>query len=142
MREELDKKLCEDFPKIFKDRDGDMRFTLMCFGFCHGDGWYNIVRNMCYVIQFHIDQMPQDQQELCQVVAIQVKEKFGSLRFYYSGGDSYINGVVGMATLMSSVTCEQCGNPGTLNRGGWISCLCQACRENTGTRQFGEESDF
>lgn len=143
MREELDRKLCEDFPKIFKDRDGDMQSTLMCFGFCHGDGWYNIIRNMCHAIQFHIDHLPEEKREACQVVAVQVKEKFGALRFYYNGGDSYVNGVVDMAALMSTATCEECGSPGSLNRSGWISCLCQPCREKLSRKDSPvEESDF
>lgn len=60
-----------------------------------------------------------------QVVAIQVKEKFGGLRFYYSGGDDYIDGVVAMAESMSYRTCEECGVPGTTTQGGWIRTLCE-----------------
>lgn len=60
-----------------------------------------------------------------QVVAIQVKEKFGGLRFYYSGGDDYIDGVVAMAESMSYRTCEVCGTPGTSPEGVWIRTLCE-----------------
>lgn len=60
-----------------------------------------------------------------QVVALQVKEKFGGLRFYYSGGDDYIRGVVSMAEEMSYRTCEECGAPGTTDKGGWIRTLCE-----------------
>lgn len=59
-----------------------------------------------------------------QVVATQVKEKFGGLRFYYTGGDDYINGVVAMAELMSERTCEECGDPGQLYTKGWHKTLC------------------
>jgi len=59
-----------------------------------------------------------------QVVATQVKEKFGGLRFYYTGGDDYINGVVAMAELMSERTCEECGDPGQLYIKGWHKTLC------------------
>ena len=59
-----------------------------------------------------------------QVEAMQVKEKFGGLRFYYSGGDNYIDGVTSMAESMSYVTCEECGKPGTQTSGGWIQTLC------------------
>jgi hypothetical protein len=37
-----------------------------------------------------------------QVVAKQIKEKFGTLRFYYDGGDEFIRGLDSMATSMSS----------------------------------------
>lgn len=47
MREELDKKLVEKYPLIFKDRNKPMNETAMCWGFCHGDGWYNIIDTLC-----------------------------------------------------------------------------------------------
>ena len=59
-----------------------------------------------------------------QVTLDQVKEKFGTLRFYYSGGDEYIHGLVSMAESMSGVTCETCGKPGTSTGGGWIKTAC------------------
>ncbi len=58
-------------------------------------------------------------------MAVQVKEKFGGLRFYYSGGDSsYIRGVVDMAEQMSYRTCEVCGAPGKSNGGPYVRTLC------------------
>jgi len=64
--------------------------------------------------------------EACpQVVATQVKEKFGTLRFYYYGGDDYCRGVESMADSMSAVTCEDCGSPGKLLMQGWHRTLCE-----------------
>lgn len=68
---------------------------------------------------------PKEVKEVEQVVAIQVKEKFGTLRFYYDGGDDVIAGMVSVAESMSGVTCEECGNPGTQNGTGWIRTTCQ-----------------
>jgi hypothetical protein len=59
-----------------------------------------------------------------QVTVDQVKEKFGTLRFYYTGGDEYISGITSMAEAMSGVTCEVCGNVGELNGGGWLRTRC------------------
>ena len=64
-----------------------------------------------------------------QVVARQLKEKFGTLRFYYSGGDEYISGVVDMAEAMSATTCEVCGDVGYANDGGWIRTRCEKHKE-------------
>lgn len=71
-----------------------------------------------------------------QVVVMQVKEKFGTLRFYYTGGDDEISGMVRMAESLSAVTCESCGNPGEMwpkqdGEGirGWIHTHCQACED-------------
>jgi hypothetical protein len=58
----------------------------------------------------------------------QVKEKFGTLRFYYTGGDDEISGMVRMAESMSGVTCEECGNPGTTGGQGWLVTLCETHR--------------
>jgi hypothetical protein len=67
--------------------------------------------------------------EVCyQVVAVQVKEKYGTLRFYTNGGDEFTDGLIRMAEAMSSETCEVCGDKGKLNRDGWISCRCQKHR--------------
>ena len=63
-----------------------------------------------------------------QVVATQVKEKFGTLRFYYYGGDEYVQGVENMLAAMSEVTCEVCSRPGTLFAQGWVVCRCPECR--------------
>ena len=60
-----------------------------------------------------------------QVVASQVKEKFGTLRFYYYGGDEYCHGVESLADSMSAVTCEDCGTPGKLLTQGWLRTLCE-----------------
>lgn len=62
-----------------------------------------------------------------QVVATQIKEKFGTLRFYYHGGDDYIRGLDAMAESMSSVICEDCGCPGvsrSTEKNRWIRVLC------------------
>jgi hypothetical protein len=70
-----------------------------------------------------------------QVVAKQIKEKFGTLRFYYNGGDEYISGLVSMADSMSSVICEECGCPGTsrsTKKQRWVLVLCDKHAEEQG----------
>lgn len=144
MREELDKLLCEKYPKIFANRYGDMKTTAMCWGFDCGDGWYDIINALCRNIQGHIDWQNSSRERLLennphnmkirdevpQVIAEQVKEKFGTLRFYYDGGDDMIRGMVYMAESMSAVTCEECGNKGMIREGGWIRTLCDTHAED------------
>lgn len=62
-------------------------------------------------------------------VADQVKEKFGTLRFYYHGGDDYIAGLVSMAETMSGMTCDVCGSPGQTGGRGWIRTRCEQHQE-------------
>ena len=142
MRDELDKQLCEKYPKIFRDRHSPMTETAMCWGFECGDGWHQIIDSLCSQIQHHIN-WKQEQKEKysrgegCrQVVAMQVKEKFGGLRFYYNGGDEKIDGMVRMAESWAANTCETCGKPGRLRGRGW---LYTACDEHTKEEDFGVE---
>ena len=131
MREELDNALCVKYPKIFAQRNASMMETAMCWGFCCGDGWYDILDSLCNQIQHHID-WKQEQKEkynrgegCAQVVAVQVKEKFGGLRFYYDGGDNVIDGMVRMAESWASHTCETCGDKGKHRvTGGWHYVAC------------------
>jgi len=63
-----------------------------------------------------------------QVIATQIKEKFGTLRFYYQGGDDYIRGLEAMADSMSAVICEECGSPGerrSTEKRRWMRVLCE-----------------
>ena len=62
--------------------------------------------------------------EIPQVTIAQIKEKFGTLRFYYDGGDDVIGGMVSMAESMSAFTCEECGDAGEGRNGGWVRTLC------------------
>ena len=124
MRKELDEALCKKYPEIFRDRNGDMRTTAMCWGFECGDGWYNVIDAACAMIQNREYNNRRNGIKMPPVVATQVKEKYGTLRFYYTGGDDYIDGVVAMAEYMSEVTCETCGAPGKLRDSGWVRTLC------------------
>ena len=63
-----------------------------------------------------------------QVVVTQIKEKWGSLRFYYYGGDSAVANFVTMAESMSSRTCGNCGAVGFISTGGWMQARCAPCR--------------
>lgn len=120
MREEFDLKLVEKYPKIFVNRYGDPKETLMCWGFDIGDGWYNMIDLLCWMIQNHCDNNPDVQ----QVVAVQVKEKFGGLRFYVDGGDDTINNWIQFAENLSNRTCEVCGAPGRMRGKGWYFTAC------------------
>lgn len=70
-----------------------------------------------------------------QVVATQIKEKFGTLRFYYQGGDEYIRGLEAMAESMTARICEECGSPGksrSTKKQRWLLVLCDKHAEEQG----------
>jgi len=124
MRKELDEKLCKDYPKIFANRHGDMKTTAMCWGFDCDDGWYPLINLLCREIQWHIDHNAKI--ETTQFLASQVKEKFGTLRFYGNGGDDKTDSFIWFAEAMSSIICETCGAPGKRRGHGWIYTACDA----------------
>ena len=133
MKKELDDLLCSKYPKIFKDRHAGCETTAMCWGFDCGDGWFNILNQLMGNIQHYTDWNNDNfakgytqYKQVPQVTLDQVKEKFGTLRFYYTGGDEHISGMVRMAESMSGVTCEECGNPGSRCGSSWIYTACEA----------------
>jgi len=130
MKIELQEKLYETYPNIFQQKDLPMTQTCMCWGFDCGDGWYNIIDTLCHQIQWHLEHNlgADEDPDTVRVEATQVKEKYGTLRFYYNGGNDFIEGVVWMAEALSAVTCELCGNPGTVRNDGWIRTLCDGCQ--------------
>jgi hypothetical protein len=109
------KQMEERFPKMFAEPYG---------GFCCGEGWWPILTNLCANIQHHLDWKNKTAEVVTQVTVTQIKEKFGGLRFYYDGGDDYINGMVQMAEVWADASCETCGAPGKRREGGWIKTLC------------------
>lgn len=109
--EEMQEYFPKVYPKIFSGRYG---------GIAIGKGWFDILNQACILIQSHLDWKP----DVPQVVAAQVKEKFGGLRFYVDGGDDYTRGIITMAEQMSMLLCEECGAPGERRSGGWVRTLC------------------
>ena len=124
MTPELDAKLCEKYPLIMAERRLGAMETAMCWGFEHGDGWYNILDSAMRLVQSHIDMVNKRGYKIEQVVFEQVKEKFGMLTIYHRGGNSYTEGVLRMAEEMSRHVCEECGDVGYPNEKGWIRTLC------------------
>ena len=135
MKQELDKLLCEKYPKMMVNRNKPMQETCMCWGFDCGDGWYNILDQLMGNIQHHIDWKNRKEEVVAQVTLDQVKEKFGTLRFYYSGGDDAIDGMVRMAESMSGVTCEECSAPAQTHGPGWIRTICEPCETKRETER-------
>lgn len=97
--------LVEKYPTIFSPD-----FEFEC-----GSGWYHIIDCVCAVIK----------NEGCK--AVQVKEKFGELRFYTDRSTDLVDGAVYTAMLISTQTCESCGNKGKIRSGNWITTRCDTC---------------
>ena len=135
----LEHELCTKYPKIFTNPSKVGDEDQLYWGIECNAGWYNIIDTLCATIQDHIDhnrnliQRATEEQdiptlagirEIPQVEVLQIKEKFGTLRFYYSGGDVYVEAAVTLAERLSARTCEDCGAVGERRSGGWIKVLC------------------
>lgn len=114
--EEFHKYMEVKYPKMFDDHYG---------GFATGRGWWKMLDILCGRIQSWTDFCNRRSPDsVAQVKVEQIKEKFGTLRFYYEGGDDHIAGLVDMAESMSAIMCEECGAHGHLTGKGWIRTLC------------------
>lgn len=166
MREELDKKLCADYPEIFRDRHADMRLTCMCWGFDCGDGWYPLIDSLCFLLSANVISLQRDVEHISSAmkeesnkenqsiwaknyytqdtlnkklseldkakkavpVATQVKEKFGTLRFYVDKATDKQYNFITFAEVMSGKTCETCGTTkDVFQTRGWIKTTCVTC---------------
>lgn len=123
MNAELENKLFEKYPKMFANAKLSPAQSPMSFGIETGDGWFNLISTACYEIASHMER------KNLEFAWDQIKEKFGTLRLYYTGGDDYISGVIAMTESLSASTCETCGGPGKCGGKGWITTLCDSCRK-------------
>ena len=79
MDTKLQVKLFKKYPKIFRQKDLPMTQTCLCWGCECGDGWYDLIDKLCSMLQWDIDK-----NRYPQIEATQIKEKYGTLRFYYT----------------------------------------------------------
>jgi hypothetical protein len=104
MRDALTRLLYRHYPGLYRQAKLTMSQTSMCWGFSCHDGWFALIDALSETITA-ID--PE-----CQ--AVQVKEKFGTLQFYFSGDHDLLYLTVGAAEFYSSRICERTGAPGDL----------------------------
>jgi hypothetical protein len=128
MKKDLQNQLLEKYPKIFKQKNN--RNSPMFFGISCGDGWFKLIDVLCCLIQNDIDA---SKGKIPQIEAVQIKEKFGGLRFYYSPHNRYYDGLIDFAQTFSYYICEECGstdNVGLTNT-TFVQSLCKNCKKNT-----------
>lgn len=189
MKTELQEKLFSKYPKIFGDRTKPMTETCMCWGLEVGDGWYDLIDVLCealtytYSTSLQIDEedgkrlgikpyvYPKNGEtsyyfnvEMPQVKASQVKEKYGTLRFYHylqydepflslleskkypelqkivDRFSNYVDGIIHFAEIASGRTCEETGQSGELHssggtRSGWLKTLSKEFAKTNVTTQ-------
>jgi len=121
--------LVKKYPEFFeylKDHKGPI--IPIQFGFECGDGWYWLISNLMESIHSHCKNNDKPIPEI-----LQIKEKYGGLRFYTGGTSEYIHGMISFAEDLSYTICESCGtieNVTTSQLPNWMITLCDTCRKN------------
>jgi hypothetical protein len=99
-----------------------------------GRGWFDIVRDLSIKIEGILEKNAERYQisegeEDCeiQMFAVQVKQKYGTLRFYMCCETKEIEELIREAEVMSSHTCEECGDSGNLRGAYWFEVICDKC---------------
>lgn len=151
--EEFDKYMCATYSDLFRDRTKPMNVTCMCWGFSIGPGWYFILDQLCKQVT-EIQKVSG-----LQVIFDQVKEKFGSARFYFHIDSSnntlksddqvhmwcdIIHNIFSKAENETDVTCENCGKSyyhEKINIGSWVYGQCKDCLSK-GKDGMKEEVEF
>lgn len=134
MNEENTRKILEKFPEFFTNID-NIKVSLMAFGFECGDGWFDLIYNLCADIKEWY--MENEGRVPERFYLIQVKEKFGGLRFYTSGAPREVRSLIEKAEAESMRTCEVCGKHVKdsdskrfyRDKLPWIRTLCDECLE-------------
>lgn len=119
MKKKLDVLLCERYPLIFAERHRSIKESCMGWGFSCGDGWFDLIDALCERLQFWTDH-----NKAPQVVAVQVKEKYGQLCFYQRFASDEQLGMIAMAEGISTRICDQCGKPGQVLVSGAFMTRC------------------
>lgn len=138
MKQEFEEKLTQRFD--FYKTNLPLTESLMAFGFECGDGWFDLLWELSEKLekmyQDYLDTIPinerakyllEDREDGFR--AIQVKEKYGSLRFYSYGATREMQDLIDKYENKSHHICEECGSKGSIARiGGWDSTLCEKCK--------------
>ena len=138
--QEFDRLMCTKYPILFEQRSAPMSETCMCWGFEIGPGWFDILNELCEQYQAIMDVTG------IKINFQQIKEKYGSARFYISydcsnhklandeqcstWGD-IIHQLESAAEDKTDHICEECGvyYEKKANEGGWIYGTCEKCSE-------------
>ena len=110
--------LISKYTFLYRDKE-------IIYDFNVGDGWLPLIDTLSSILESEIKHMPEDIRDL--FYCSQVKEKFGTLRFYTTHSTPFFDGVISMAESMSALICEECGLPGSLRNGSWIKTKCDSC---------------
>ena len=107
MNKDLDNRLTTYFPLLYVDRNGCKTKTAMCYGFACGDGWFDLIFELSEKLESIIKKTNYTSSN--QPKAVQVKQKFGTLRFYMVNETDEMRDLIREAERRSKSICHLCG---------------------------------
>lgn len=110
--------LLKKYPILYKQYYLPMQETCMCWGFMCEDGWFKLIDELSKKL-IKLDK---------EVEAVEVKEKYGGLRFYMNRYSDKIHNLIIEYEDKSYTTCEECGQKGKIELvNNWYYTLCNKC---------------
>ena len=110
----------------FYQPDPTLQNNLMAFGWECGKGWFPMLTELSDKLDAIFREKYLESMESFEV--LQVKEKFGTLRFYVSSAPDEIYELIDEYEKKSGTICETCGKTGTLKEShGWFMTVCEEC---------------
>lgn len=126
MNKENTKYLFDNFDFFHPEKP--LTESLMGFGFECGDGWFELIKELCEKIKTL---------DCPNLVVTQVKKKFGSLCFYFNRQSidkaklEPLKILIDEAVEKSIQTCDQCGGSGTRKKSkGLVAVRCKNCENS------------
>jgi ribosomal protein L37AE/L43A len=131
MNQKNTKELLESFPQLYWQHSLPCTQTAMCWLFECDDGWNDLIWRLSEEIAPLVDNynnsLAKEDFNKERFGVVQVKTKFGGLRYYTNWSIKEIDDIIEKYEIESYSTCEFCGKPGTQRGGGWIYTLCDEC---------------
>jgi hypothetical protein len=130
MNKEKALKLMKEFPRLLRKSVAHPS-PLQFRGIEAGDGWFNLLHQLLTEIEAKAITAGISKRKWPRV--LQIKEKFGVLRFSIdiSAFDAIdlelVRNIISAAETKSLEICEECGEPGTLYKSGWMHVKCLEC---------------
>ena len=89
-----------------------------------GKGWDSIIEPLVRYVQHY-----NETHKKKKIDIVQIKEKFGGLRFYTHGTTKKLDAMVQAAENKAYQTCELCGSKEDIGQtaDGWITTCCRKC---------------
>jgi hypothetical protein len=132
--------LAQKYPSVFKNMEESVMYSLP-------SGWVSLVDKLCEELSVVLEEEKKakpESQDNPLFVLLQIKEKFGGLRFYYvmnTENDDLVRTVqrmVDKAEDTSYTICEVTGKKGDLCKSGiQFKTLCEELRISNGFKLVG-----